>query len=98
MKSRAELVKSILVDVKSRILAETGRFDIVFYKIDFLAEGFGFKFEIKPRGTPTADTLQEFSEIKHYVSEMFGYLFNEEISVSSFTGDCVAEYEIVSKY
>lgn len=98
IKSRENTVRSVLIDVKARVLAETDRFDITFYKMDFLREGFGFKFKIEAREKPDARTLQEFSEIRHYVGEIFDYLFNGALTVSSFIDGAKAEYEITSAY
>lgn len=98
MKSREETVRSVLVDVKARILAETGKFDVTFSRMDFLKDGFGFKFKIEAREKPDARTLQEFSEIRHYVGETFDYMFNGALSVSSFSEAPNAEYEITSAY
>ena len=99
-KSRAEAVRSALVDVKARILAETQNFDIEFYKMDFLKNGFGFRFDVKARRGLETDpgAMQELSEIRHFAGETFDYLFNGALSVSSFSDRTSAEYEITSAY
>ena len=98
MKSREDAVRSVLIDAKARVLAETDRFDVTFSRMDFLKEGFGFKFKIEVRGKPDARAFQEFSEIRHYVGETFDYMFNGALSVSAFVEASAAEYEITSAY
>lgn len=98
MESRKAAVRSVLIDVKARVLAETDRFDVTFYGMDFLKDGFGFRFDVSIKGEPDARAMQELSEIKHYVGETFGYMFNGTLTVSSFIDDAKAEYEITSAY
>lgn len=98
-KSRSDAVRSVLVDLKARVLAATSRFDVVFRKMDFLKDGFGFRLDITPRGEPDGETMQEFSEVHHYVYDTLSYLFGEGgVSVSSSVEGCAAALEIVSKY
>lgn len=101
MEAREKFVRGILCDMKSELDGEQDMFDVNFERMDFLNEGFGYRFMVVPRSEEhSARELEAFYVLHNYLQDMFNYLFNGKVDVSSSSDDTALElqFEIVSGF
>ena len=101
--ARNRFIRNILCEMKSELDAEQDFFDVTFEKMTYLKNGFGYKFKLSrkdPDGEMTASFIEAYYVLHNYVQNMFNYLFNGKVRVSSFSDDNAfeMEFEIVSDF
>ena len=99
--SRKEIVRDILAAFQEKVDASNTVILASYESMDYLKDGFGFKFKIYIGGPDSEkkDKADDFFKIKDYLGNIFGYLFNGQLSVASWVDEnnFEAEYEIVSE-
>ena len=100
--SRERLVKSVIDELKAEVIDQQSAFDITYTKDDLMMSGFVFrvKIAISPDQNVDSNTKELFYEIKNYLTDMFNYMFRDDIDVCICSDDKNLEldFEIASSF
>ena len=100
--SRERLVKSVIDELKAEVIDQQSTFDITYTKDDLMMSGFVFrvKIAISPDQNVDSNTKELFYEIKNYLTDMFNYMFRDDIDVCICSDDKNLEldFEIASSF
>ena len=100
--SRERLVKSVIYELKAEIIDQQSTFDITYTKDDLMMGGFVFRVKIAISADQKIDSNAKelFYEIKNYLTDMFNYMFRDDIDVCICSDDKNLEldFEIASSF
>lgn len=87
--SRERLVKSVIDELKAEVIDQQSTFDITYTKDDLMMGGFVFKVNISIQVGQNVDSNAKelFYEIKNYLTDMFNYMFRDDIDVCICSND-----------
>lgn len=100
--SRERLVKSVIDELKAEVIDQQSTFDITYTKDDLVIGGFVFRVKISMQVGLNVDSNAKelFYEIKNYLTDMFNYMFRDDIDVCICSDDknLQLDFEIASSF
>ena len=100
--SRERLVKSVIDELKAEVIDQQSTFDVTYTKDDLMMGGFVFRVKIAISADQKIDSNAKelFYEIKNYLTDMFNYMFRDDIDVCICSDDKNLEldFEIASSF